>query len=61
MSVADSRNSEVNNFSGTQEGGRSAGGSSDEMEHEKRMAAYNRMILMQKTELKQKFTLSMPQ
>jgi hypothetical protein len=62
MSVADSRNSEVNNFSGTREGGRSAGGGgSDEMEHEKRIAEYNRMILMQKTELKQKFTLSMPQ
>jgi hypothetical protein len=30
------------------------------MEHEKRMAEYNKMMMSQKTELKQKFTLSMP-
>jgi hypothetical protein len=60
MSVADSRNTDVNGFSGTREGERRTGGGSDEMEHEKRMAEYNKMMMSQKTELKQKFTLSMP-
>jgi hypothetical protein len=61
MSAADSQNSDLNAYSERRgEGEGRTGAGSDEMEHEKRMAAYNRMILMQKTELKQKFTLSMP-
>jgi hypothetical protein len=59
MSVADSKNGIANGYSGRRgEGERRTGGGSDEMEQEKRMAEYNRMILSQKTELKQKFTLS---
>ena len=57
MSVADSKNRSANDYSGRR-GEHTTGGGSDQMDQEKRMAEYNRMILSQKTELKQKFTLS---
>lgn len=62
MSVADSQNSGANGYSARPaDGERRAGGGSDETEREKRVAEYNRMVLTQKTELKQKFTLAVPQ
>lgn len=59
MSVADSKNVSTDAFSEKGNLGESkTGSSSDEMEREKRMAEYKRMMLSQKTELKQKFILS---
>lgn len=62
MSVADSKNGSADGFSGRSDHGeRRMGSSSGGMEQENRMAEYNRMVMLQKTELKQKFTLSVTQ
>ncbi|MEO6905990.1 MAG: hypothetical protein ABI148_06490 [Ginsengibacter sp.] len=62
MTVADAKSSSANVYSGRRgDGEHRVGGSPEEKENENRMAEYNKMVMSQKTELKQKFTLSMPQ